>query len=190
MKTIRLFVAFLAVTVMAGCATPGHEDTVTGTVVGGLIGGAVGGNKGAVTGGLLGAGIGVLSDAQNRKDNERAEKIGNLIYNKTGGGNDSEASQSASTAEANIAFAEKQRRKCEAKYGTYKNNGVRKPHNCQVAFDQALTDAELVSEANSPEVFHAIMRGGYGQYDGIRPGSRHARYWQRSRMNPYYGTRW
>ncbi len=196
MKTIRLFVIFLAVSVMAGCATTGHEDATTGVIAGGLLGGgltkAAGGSAttGAVTGALIGAGIGVLSDSQNRKDNERAEKIGGLIYNKTGGGNDSGAAQSSSTAEANLSFAEGQRRRCEAKYGTYQKNGVRVPHDCQVEFNRALADADFTAEMNSPEVFHAIMRGGSGQFDGIRLGSPHSGFWYRLRAESRYGAGW
>src|SRR3989344_7401933 len=121
MKNLFKVIALLIVAILAtGCATTGAgHDTITGTVAGGLIGGAVAGNKGARIGALLGAGIGVLSDSASRKDNERAEKIDSLIYSKTGSGNDSGATQAAATAESNLAFAEQQRRKCEAKYAVY-----------------------------------------------------------------------
>ncbi len=200
MKTIRLLVVFVVVAVMTGCAT----DTGTGAAAGGLLGGglakAAGGSatKGAIAGAAIGAGLGVLSDAQNRKDTERSEKIQGLIYDKTSGGNDSAAAQAAATAESNLAFAEQQRRKCEAKYGTYKKNGVRVPHDCQAEFNQALADADYAAETNSPEVLHATMRGGYGQYDGVRRGSPHEAYWRYwgtvgpdiyNRQNGYYGYR-
>jgi hypothetical protein len=188
----RVVVVFFAVVFATGCATPsGHYDnTVTGAVAGGLIGGAVAGNKGARVGALLGTGIGILSDSQNRKDNERAEKIGGLIYSKTGGGNDSGAAQAAATAEANLAFAEEQRRRCEAKYAVYSRHGVRVPHDCQAEFNRALADADYTAEVNSPEVFHATMRGrggvSYG-YSGVRPGSPHEAYWRYwDSVGPYY----
>lgn len=196
MKALKILAVAVAVLLAAGCASTGYyRDTLTGTVAGGLIGGAIGGNKGAVTGGLLGAGIGVLSDSQNRKNDERAAKIGGLIYNKTRGGNDSGAAQSAATAEANLAFAEQKRRECEAKYAVYSKHGVRIPHDCNAEFRQALADADYTAEVNSPEVFHATMRGGYG-YSGVRPGSPHEAYWrywstvgpeQYNRQHGYYG---
>lgn len=189
MKTIRLFVVLLAVAVMTGCATAGgYRDTTTGAVVGGLLGGAIGGSKGAVKGGLFGAGIGALVDSQNRKNDERAEKIGSLIDNKTGGGNDSGAAQSAAAAERNLAFAEQQRRKCEAKYGTYQKNGVRIPHNCQIEFNRALADADYLSETDSPEVFHATMRGGYGYGTDYRGQERAIRRAERQAYWGYWGT--
>lgn len=198
----NLFAVLLVALFTTGCATTGYENTVTGATGGGLLGAgivkATGGSasKGAVAGALLGAGIGVFADHQERKDNERAEKIGELIYNKTGGGNDSGAAQSASTAEANLAFAEGKRRECEAEYGTYKKNGVRIPHDCEAEFRQALADAKYTADTNSPEVTHAVMRGGGGQYyNGVRLGSRHASYWlgwgpagtaRYNRQNGYY----
>lgn len=183
MKTLKIFAVMVAVLLAAGCATTGYDNTVTGAVGGGLLGGgiskAIGGSasKGAVTGALLGAGIGVFADHQQRKDDERAEKIGGLIYNKTGGGNDSGAAQATATAESNLAFAENQRRKCEAKYAVYTKNGVRVPHDCRIEFNRALADAEYTSEVNSPEVFHATMSGGYNYGYGYHRYSGYWNYW-------------
>jgi hypothetical protein len=195
MKTIRLITVLFIAAVMTGCATTGHEDTTTGAVAGGLLGGgitkAAGGSatKGAVAGALIGAGIGVLSDAKDRKDAVREEKINQMITTQTqgvgvaGAGNAQVAGAVAET-QKNVAFAKGERDKCQTKFAIYKQAGIKKPYNCEEVFNDALRRAEDASAIADPLLYNAAV------YDGIRPGSRHAGYWQRSRMDPYYRTRW
>lgn len=165
MKTIRMVVVLSFLVAMTGCATGGaYSNTGTGVTAGGLLGAGLAkaagrsANKGAIAGGLIGAGIGVLMDSQEKKDNERAEKAKELIYNQTGGG-DSSATEARLKAQRNLAFAEKKRRECEAEFGAYREAGENWPHDCQQVRREALATAKYVTDTNSPEVFYEGMRG-------------------------------
>lgn len=186
-KILALLFLAIIIGVLAGCATTGHEDTVTGAVAGGLIGGAVNGSKGAVTGSLLGAGIGVLSDAKDRKDATREQKINQMINAQTQGvgvsGGNAQIAGAVAETEKNVAFAKGERDKCQTKFAIYKQAGIKKPYNCEEVFNDALRRAEDASAVADPLLYNGAV------YDGIRPGSRHARYWQTYRADPYYGYR-
>ena len=182
MKTIRLVVVFLVVA-MAGCATAGrYDDTVTGAVAGGLIGGAVNGSKGAVTGGLLGAGIGVLSDAGKRKDNERAEKT-NAILQQRGvgiGSSDMEAVRTDAQTDASLAFAQKERNNCEVEFAKEKKAGMNPVYICKQVFEAAYAEAK-------GDNFYGSYGGGcvgaYLRANSIRPGHRHIIMWRERARN-------
>src|SRR3989344_4314379 len=193
MKTIRLVVVFLVIA-MAGCATADrYDDTVTGGVAGGLIGGAISGNKGAVTGGLLGAGIGVLSDAKNRKDAVREQRINQMINAQTQGvgvagrGNAQVAGAVAET-QKNIAFAKGERDKCQTKFAIYKQAGIKKPYNCEQVFNDALRLAEDASAIADPLQYNSVVYGGgcIGRYlraNSIRPGHSRIIMWRERARN-------
>ena len=176
MKTIRLIVAFLAVVVMAGCAT----NTGTGAAAGGLLGGGfqkLGGGsvtKGAVGGALVGAGIGVLMDSQEKKDNERAEKT-NAILQQRGAGvgsGDMEAVRTDAQTDANLAFAQKERNNCEVEFAKEKKAGMNPVYICKQVFEAAYAEAKTSSRDASPILYGSSPCG-----DVVRRGSRHERFW-------------
>jgi len=184
MKTIRFFIALLAVVLMAGCASTTskqgggllqeNRDAVTGAVAGGFIGGAAAGNAGAVAVGLLGTGIGVLSDAQNRKDNERAEKT-NAILQQRGAGvgsSDMETVRTDAQTDANLAFAQRERNNCEVEFAKEKKAGMNPVYICKQVFEAAYAEAKTSSRDASPILYGSSPCG-----DVVRRGSRHERFW-------------
>ena len=184
MKTIRLIVAFLAVVVMAGCAT----NTGTGAAAGGLLGGGfqkLGGGsvtKGAVGGALVGAGIGVLMDSQEKKDNERAEKT-NAILQQRGvgvGSSDMEAVRTDAQTDANLAFAQKERNNCEVEFAKEKKAGMNPVYICKQVFDAAYFEAK-------GDNFNGSYGGGcIGRYlraNSIRPGHSRIIMWRERARN-------
>ena len=192
MKTIRFFIALLAVVLMAGCASTTskqgggllqeNRDAVTGAVAGGFIGGAAAGNAGAVAVGLLGTGIGVLSDAQNRKDNERAEKT-NAILQQRGAGvgsSDMETVRTDAQTDANLAFAQRERNNCEVEFAKEKKAGMNPVYICKQVFDAAYFEAK-------GDNFNGSYGGGcIGRYlraNSIRPGHSRIIMWRERARN-------
>lgn len=182
MKTIRSFVVFFTIAVLAGCATT-DSNTATGAIGGGLLGGglakAAGGSaiKGATAGALLGAGIGVFADHKDKQDAERAEKIDRMIEQKTStiaGIGNTQVAGAISQAEANLAFAKGEKDKCDAAHATYKKAGIKRPYDCESVFNEALRDADNASPAYYG---YGKCSDSYLLAHGVRPESRHADMW-------------
>ncbi|MDO8572776.1 MAG: hypothetical protein Q7S11_03360 [bacterium] len=164
MKTIRFTVVAVLLAVMTGCATDGYNNTVTNTVAGGLIGGAVHGNKGAVIGGLLGAGIGVLSDSQNRKDAKEIEMV-----EKRGGNK----STTALRGQANSKEAVELYNTCqELRASTSSTYAKREIPDCSYIFHQASVNGARVETEKLMVKVDGVGGDDYGgSYHGRRNGN-------------------
>lgn len=189
MNAVQTVIALIAIALTTvGCAsTPKDarykDDTATGMVVGGLLGSAIKGSKGAKVGAAAGAAIGALVDHGERKNDERAAEVRAMMRAKTGGAGNPNVANAIAQAEAEIARAETERERCEARYLVYRDTGHPKPYRCDEAYREALRRAQYATHVGN-RMYHNP-----GIYDGIRLDSPHAAFWIHMRENPYYPYR-